>query len=42
MPATFHLRATAKVFDDRIVSRLAAGTVFTLKGRDRRLEGKRA
>lgn len=28
-----------RVFDERIVSRIAAGTVFTLSGRDRRLEG---
>lgn len=29
-----------KVFDDRIVSRLARGTRFTLTGNDRRLEGR--
>lgn len=29
-----------KVFDERIVSRLARGTIFTLTGRDQRLDGK--
>jgi hypothetical protein len=29
-----------KIFDERIVSRLARGTMFTLTGRDQRLDGK--
>lgn len=31
--------ALARVYDDRIVSRLAAGTILALGGKDRRIEG---
>lgn len=35
------LAKLSEVFDDRIVSRLAQGTQFTISGRDRRLDGKK-
>ncbi len=35
------LQQLGEVFDDRILSRLARGTIFTLAGRDRRLDEKR-
>lgn len=34
------LTELGKIFDERIVSRLARGTIFTLTGRDRRLDDK--